>query len=288
MEYLTATTDDGVELALRRVPPSGASRRGVCLCTHAMMARGSYFHARGGGFAAHLAAAGIDTFVLDWRGHGDSTPPAPRRDSWSFDDYVERDLPVAIAAVCEAAAIEPTELCYLGHSLGGLVGLAALGTGAIPRVGSLSLWATSVWLPGPAGSLVRRGSMRAARAVTAALGYMPARALRLGSDDEPHAYVEQLARWALTGQWTSRRGTDYLAGLSAIDVPVFAASGGGDRLCRPEDAWALLRPLARPADLRVVGTRYADAIDADHFTLFTEPRLAPLWDELVGFIGRDR
>jgi hypothetical protein len=35
----------------------------------------------------------------------------------------------------------------------------------------------------------------------------------------------------------------------------------------------------------VVGVAGGDAIDADHFTLFTEPRLAPVWRELAAAIA---
>ncbi len=285
MEALRAITADGVRLALRRFVPEG-ERRGVILCTHAMMARGAYFH-RGAddGFAGHLARRGLEVYVLDWRGHGDSVPPSPRADAWSFDDYVELDLPAALAAVCEQSGAAVGELTYLGHSLGGLVGLAALGTGRVPLPRRLSLWATSVWLPGPGGSYLRRGIMAAYRLSARALGHAPVRALRAGSDDEPRGYVDQLTGWAASGRWTSRTGVDYLAGLPSISCPVWPVVGTGDRLCRPDDAMALAGRLPEARELRVVGRDEGDPLDPDHFALFTRHELAPLWDELVDFIA---
>jgi len=277
---LAAITADGVALALRRFPARGP-RRAVLLCTHAMMANGGYFCR---GFAQHLAARGVDIYVLDWRGHGASRPPSPRRDSWCFDDYVELDLPAAVAAVAADAGVATGELAYLGHSLGGLVGLAGFATGTAPRPRALALWATSVWLPGRHGPWQRRALMAAYDRASRPLGYAPIRALRIGTDDEPRGYVEQLTGWARTGRWTSRIGTDYMAALGALDVPCWAVNGDGDRLSRARDAQVILDALPRARPLRRAGLRRGDALDPDHFTLFTRPALAPLWDELADFL----
>ena len=283
MLELRARTADGVDLALRRFPAQGA-RRGVCLCTHAMMANSSYLRAGAGGFAAHLARRGIETFLLDWRGHGLSRPPDARRGhQWSFDDYVHHDLPAAMDAVCREADIAPGMLTLAGHSLGGLVALAAIGTGVVPSPGRLGLWATSVWLSGPRGPWRRRALMTLYALASRPLGYAPIRRLRLGSDDEPRRYVEQMASWVHSGRWLGRDGVDYLAGLARIRMPVWGAVGAGDRLCGPRDAEVLLHRLPGALPLRHVGVHAGDAEDADHFTLFTRPTMTPLWEEFADF-----
>jgi len=283
VERTGAICADGVRLALTRVPARG-QRRAVLLCTHAMMTSGRYFGAeRPDGFAAILAGAGIDVIVLDWRGHGASRPPEPGQDRWSFDDYVELDLPAALAAAARLAGVAAGEVAVLGHSLGGLVTLAALGAGAV-RIPRLVLAATSLWLPGPRGPWQRRATMRAAGVAGRLLGRAPIRILRLGSDDEPADYVAQLTSWARTGRWTSRNGVDHLAALPQVTVPTWAFSGAGDRLCTPADASVVLARLPGAPPLRVVGRASGDALDADHVQLFTDARLAPVWRELAAFV----
>ena len=274
MGPLGAVTADGVALALRRTPPAG-SGRGAVLLTHAMMVDGRYLAP----VATALAAAGLDAYVLDWRGHGASRPPDPRRDRWTFDDYVTFDLPCALAAVARAAGCARAQVGVLGHSLGGLVTLAALGTGAID-VARVALVATSVWLPGPRGPRARRALMATYQAVADALGYAPIRALRLGTADEPAGYVAQLAGWARTGRWTSAGGADYLAALAHVTATTRAWVGAGDRLCTVADARALTDRIPG-ARLRPVGRAHGDALDPDHFTLCTRPAMAPVWAELA-------
>jgi len=274
----TARTADGVTLGLRRWPAAG-SGRGAALLTHAMMVDGRYL----GRLAAALAAAGVDATVVDWRGHGASRPPDPRRDRVGFDDYVAFDLPCAQAAVASAVGVAPAEVAVVGHSLGGLVALAALGTGVI-QTRRLALIATSVWLPGPTGPRARRWLMATYAAVTGAVGYAPIRALRLGNADESAGYVEDLTGWAATGRWTSRLGIDYLAALPTIAAPTTAWVGTGDRLCRPADAAALTDRIPG-AILRPIGRAHGDLLDPDHFALCTRAELAPRWAELADVLA---
>ncbi|HTR51126.1 MAG TPA: alpha/beta hydrolase [Kofleriaceae bacterium] len=251
-DELAARTADGITLRIDRVRSQGDAR-GAVVCLHAMMTDGRYFGARRpDGFAAALAARGLDVYVADFRGHGRSTPPRAGKDGdWSFDDLVELDLPAIVAAVPPGAAL-------LGHSLGGLVACAALGTGRIPPPRLLALATTSVWLGETAA---RRAIMAAYRGAAQLAGKAPIRALGIGRADEARTYVEQLTGWSRTGRWTSQRGLDYLAALAAIDVPAVAIASGADWMCRPADAARIATRIATCAPLHVVpGT--------NHFNLF--------------------
>ena len=273
MQELEVRTADGVTLRIDRLCTSDAPRAAI-VCLHAMMTDGRYFGARRDpSFAAELAAAGFDVYVPDFRGHGRSQPPRAGSGDWSFDDLVEFDLPAIVETVAETAQRAPGELALLGHSLGGLVAAAALGTNRIPRPRVLVLAATSVWL---GGSRRRRALMTVYRSVTAALGKAPIRALRIGPADEAATYVEQLTGWARSERWISLRGHDYLAALESIDVPTHAFASTGDWMCRPADAERIAGRIPTCGPLRLVGRAHGDPFDPDHFQLVTRPELARL------------
>ena len=280
-DELEARTADGATLRIARLRAEG-SPRGAVVCLHAMLADGRYFGVRRAGSFAHaLAAAGFDALVADFRGHGRSIPPRAGPDDWSFDDLVELDLPAIVGAAARASACAPEELVLLGHSLGGLVATAALGTGRIPSPRLLLLPATSVWLHGPRGPLHRRALMTLLRGAAAALGRAPARTLGAGTADEAAAFVAQLTGWPRAARWTSLGGVDYLAGLAAITAPVLPFVGNGDWQCTPHDAIGFAGRIPTAAPVRIVGRWYGDAIDPDHFQLFTSAALRPLWDDLI-------
>jgi alpha-beta hydrolase superfamily lysophospholipase len=280
-EERVATTVDGVRLALDRVPAAGA-RRGVVVCLHAMMTDGRYFGARrDGGFAGALASAGLDVIVADFRGHGRSRPPTAGPDDWSFDDLVELDLPAILIAAARAARCTTGELTLLGHSLGGLVAVAALGTHRIPPVKRLLLASTAVWLHGPHGPLRRRALMATYRHVTALVGHAPIRALRVGTADEAATYVRQLTGWTRAAQWTSLRGVDYLRAAADVTTPTLPFVGAGDWMCTPVDAARFAGHVGGAGPVRVIGRAHGDALDPDHFELFTRAALRPWWHALA-------
>jgi predicted alpha/beta hydrolase len=260
------------------VRPSG-QRAGVVVCLHAMMTDSRYFAARRpDGFAATLADAGVDVHVADFRGHGASVPPDPRRDDWSFDDLVELDLPAIVTAVAREAGCRIGDITVLGHSLGGLVAAAGLATARIPPPAALVLAATGVWLGPVAGLPWRRRAVIAALAgLTRVVGRAPIRALRVGPCDEPRGYVAQLVGWVRSGRWTSLRGVDYLAHLHSIEVPTVSIASAADWMCTPRDAGELAGRITTARPMRVVGRRHGDAIDPGHFELFTRDELRPLW-----------
>ena len=282
-DELEARTADGVTLRIDRVRARG-ERRGALVCLHAMMTDGRYFGARReGSFADAAAEAGLDVLVADFRGHGRSVPPRAGPDDWSFDDLVELDLPAIVAAAARAVGCAPEDLVLLGHSLGGLVAAAGLGTGRLPPPRALVLASASVWLLGGRGPLHRRALMAAGRRVAAALGRAPTRALRIGTADEAATYVAQLTGWTRAARWMSLRGVDYLAALASIATPVLPIVGARDWMCTPHDAIGFTAQIPGVARPRIVGRGYGDALDPDHFELFTRPALRPVWDELFAF-----
>ncbi len=131
-ERLFATADDGWRIALHRyLPVAGApARRYPVILCHGLAANHFGFDlAPEVSLARRLAALGFDVFALELRGHGDSdaaTLRGPRRWGFSFDDYLLRDLPAAIARVQKVSGAPLVH--WVGHSMGGILLYAYLAT----------------------------------------------------------------------------------------------------------------------------------------------------------------
>src|SRR6202042_3802971 len=116
---------------------------------------------------------------------------------FAYDDFLARDLP-AVHEFARSRLRRKTPVVLVGHSLGGHVGLAAQGTGLVAFDGVVGIGA-NVWLrdlePMRRRWLAKRAALAAIVAVSRRVGRFPARLLRLGSDDETRAYVEDFERF---------------------------------------------------------------------------------------------
>lgn len=280
-EVFKVETEDGVSLALERIPAEGEAL-GAAWLSHGMMAnRRSVDRPRGAGLGSRLAAAGIETYLGDLRGHGDSEPVG----DWGYEDIVRRDLP-AIARFVRARH-PGLPLAGAGHSLAAHALMAALAdpkSGLGPIDAAVSI-AGNPWLRSLERSPIRwarkRATMAAFRALAVAVGRIPARALRYGSDDVSRKFVEESAAWTRTGRFAAQDGTDWLAGLARVETPVLAVFGAGDRLlCHPAAGERFHRLLGRAPDVIVAGKDLV-GFEPGHMELVTDPRARPLWDEIA-------
>ncbi len=277
-------TDDGWPLRADVDEPAGEPV-GVAVLAHAMMARRTSFdRPEGRGVRQRLVASGWRVISFDFRGHGDSGPRASEGARYSYDDLVRHDLP-AVNAFARERDRKKRNVVLVGHSLGGHVGLAAQGTGlvAFDRIVAV---AANLWMPQFEPSTRRRTlrlAILAAVDFTAQrVGRVPARALRIGSDDEASAYFHDLARFARTGRWTSADGaTDYLASLSKVNVPVLQLVSAGDRMaCRPEGGARFLSRCGGPQELLVVDRADDGGPAPGHMGIVTSGGIASAWERI--------
>jgi predicted alpha/beta hydrolase len=281
LETFDVRTADGWSLRADLREPA-AEAHGVAVLAHAMMARRSEFdRPPGQGLAHFLVARGWSVVAFDFRGHGDSTPRAGEGARWGYDDLVSRDLP----AVCEFARSRlrrKRPVILVGHSLGGHVGLAAQGAGVVSFDGIVTI-AANVWLrelePSPPRWLAKRAMMTAIDEVSRRVGRFPARALRIGSDDESQEYFADLARFVRTGSWASRDGAhDYLAGLPSVRVPVVQVVSDGDRLnCVPECGALFAARCSGPRELVRVSRGDDGGPAPDHMGIVTAGNARSAW-----------
>jgi alpha-beta hydrolase superfamily lysophospholipase len=119
---------DGWRVALSRYHPQGAARgHPVVLCHGLASNRFSFDLDEEVSLARFLSGEGFDVYILELRGHGLSDRPRPGTRDWgfSFDDYLERDVPAALEKVREISKREQAH--FVGHSMGGILLYAHLG-----------------------------------------------------------------------------------------------------------------------------------------------------------------
>lgn len=126
-DVVFAITPDARRLPLLRYRPPGAAtrRHPVILCPG--LASNRYSFDLGVGtpsLAVYLAERGFEVFAVELRGegHGDHVSG-----TWNFDDFVERDAPSLVARVLEVTGAPAVH--WVGHSMGGMVLLAAIARG---------------------------------------------------------------------------------------------------------------------------------------------------------------
>ena len=260
---------DGWRIAIARRAPRGEPRvPPVLLCHGLSVNRLSLdFGVPRYSLALALAEAGFDCFAVDLRGHGDSRHGRPR--NWSFDTYLSQDIPAALDEVRSATG--SSQVLWVGHSQGALLGLVAASTFAA-RIAAVVAIAPPTHFHAhdalrkllPYAFLATgRGHRFLARAATPIAGWFhPALAqfawnsrnidariyrqvLANVVEDVPPRVLAQFLDWMRRDRFGSADGlTDYRAGLSGARQPALFVAGAVDLLAPPAavcgafDVWA--------------------------------------------------
>jgi predicted alpha/beta hydrolase len=287
-ESIEIRTRDGQALGAALREPHKRRILGTAVLAHPMFANKSVFERpRKRGLAQAFVEAGWRTLAFDFRGHGESRPRDARDEPWSYDDLVTIDLPAVVDAARSRWPRLPVVL--VGHSLGGHVALASQGAGLV-HADALIPAAANVWQrrlePSRRIWALKLATAIGMDALARRHRYFPARALRLGSDDEAAPYISDLTRFTLTGTWTSKdRKVDYAAGLRSIDVPTLALTSEGDRLyCRVESArrWMLDVP---DAEHHVITAAECGGKAPGHMAIVTGDAARGAWKRALEWLG---
>lgn len=284
-EDIDIRSHDGHRLVARRIEPEGPAR-GLVVAGHAMMVDGRTLWRRDRPcLAASLAAAGLRVIVPDLRGHGRSGPLA----DWTYDDLVADTEAWRNLADLHADGLP---VGWLGHSLFGHVSLAWFGQQPQRAPAAFAALAVNVWSPqfetNRAVWAVQRTVMAAATVVATVAGRMPARAFRMGSNDEAKGFWTDMARFGRDGAWAARDGTDYHAGLRQLGCPTLCLVSDADRLyTRPNEGIAFTAPIPNIEVLRLGNSCQIPALRGivpDHMGLGTDARSQPVWDYVAGWL----
>jgi predicted alpha/beta hydrolase len=295
------STHDGWRLALHRHRPrSEGGGTPVILCGGYGCNRYFLDYDETYSLARHLARLGFDSWVVELRGRGLShaTRVCRRPAAWTFDDLARIDVPAAVEYVARTVG---RRIAWIGHSMGGMVLYAYLGchpegstlvasgitiaspvvfpmtgTGLFASIGRLLLHV-------PLSDTIRQrwvlGAMWHLVGQTGALsiGMNPAnidrqivgRALRRALSNVSRLKLQQLARWAREGEFTSADGAvDYRAALGRVRTPLLVVAGSADHVAPPATVQRALAHLsAGVGSYLEFGRVHGHGIDYGHVDL---------------------
>ncbi len=261
-------------------PQSAAPERGPALLLHGSVENGRVFYSPDGekGLAPYLAHQGFDVFVADLRGRGDSSPPIGRDSPYGQTEAITEDLPALIQAV--NASTGGLSQTWIAHSWGGVLLFSYLArfphlapsVHAVVCFGSKRVIAVRnwevLWKIGVAWNVV-------APLATRLWGYLPARTLGLGSDNETKTSHADCKKWVAGAAWIDPGdGFDY--GKRIVDAklpPTLYLAGQADHcLGHPRDVGAFSREVgADNSELWLLSKRQGFLHDYGHIDMLTHP-----------------
>lgn len=292
-------TADGAELLLHRhAAPAGRP----VLVIHGISSNHHCWDLEEGrSLGTYLADQGLDAWLLDLRGHGDSrfgTDGRRLRTGWTVDDYGLQDLPAAVDYIRRETG-QP-QVALVGHSLGGMVAAIYASThpggddslSALVAVGSpmdfsdpdplltSTLWAAKIY--GPLLPVVP--SPLVARIQGALPGRLTPIDDMLFNDLSPEARtrmydrvvsplvggeLKQFGQILRTGSFTGAHGgVDYSALLGRIETPALVIAGRADRIAPPDRVLAYYEGVgSQEKQFVVAGRAHGFAADYGHLDL---------------------
>ena len=234
-----------------------------------------FFTKKGKGFAPFLAKNGFDVFVCDLLGKGESFPKVDKNFKHSQFEIITRDIPTYIAFVREKTGIEKIHLG--AHSWGGVVAIAYLSRTQDPNIKSMIAFSTK-----------RRIAIKGWRKLigvnlmwdkygtylTKKHGYLPAKKMKMGTENEPAAYYTDANIWVKGKKWISPEdGYNYQQELANMKLPpILYITGRGDKLLgHPDDVKRLLNETGKHQvnKLQIVGKNNGFKHDYDHINILT-------------------
>lgn len=309
--------DDGVKLAVKHFRPPPGARRDLppVVCLPGLGTDSANFDAPAPyGLARRFADAGLDTFTVDLRGTGLSRLPWSSWFGVTFDDFVRQDVPAVIRHVLARTGSDRVSL--VGHSLGGTLAYATLGTPLGKQVSSVVAIAAPLGFDNhfPLTALVQRfgslatvvpglfGGTLGRLAVPLAFrvdvpvlrhwvihdnvdGRVGRRLLYAAAQDVPGGLVRQLADWIANDAIRSvDHAVDYRDSLRGNDTPTLVVEAPLDGLAPPASVRRALALLPR-AEHFVANVASGCAVDHGHIdVVFGRSAPRDVFPRLVGFL----
>lgn len=272
--------------------------------------------------AEYLVALGHHCYIMEWRGHGDSSKP---KENFNFETVATYDYEAAFRYLF--AELKLDSLHCVTHSGGG-VGLTMFliqNPSYIDKINSISMFACQAY-----GAALNRKSyakILAVKLFTRLLGHIPAKKLKLGSCNESYHTMRQWFDWNLKRNFTSsfiKHGAlgeslmdrellenidglsgsdglsnfdgnfdgnylDYRQHMPMITTPIYSISAKGDKIISPARGSQLfLDDFHNPANVfREYSLSNGDVDDYTHSRIMVSRHAATeIWPTVAAWIEK--
>lgn len=246
------------------------------LMIHGSIENGKIFYSSSGkGLAPFLAKNGFDVFVADLRGRGLSKPSISKNSTHGLTEILSVDFQAMIGKIKEIKGDVPQH--WIAHSWGGVLMLAYLARNFKQvKIASMIFFASKrritvlnwkkFWMVNLMWNFI-------AKIIVSFKGYLPAKEMRLGSDNETKKSHRETVTWVESGKWLDWNDkSDYSATLKKISLPptLYLAGSNDKVLGHPTDVKLLMSETGKQNhEFIILGKTYGSLHNYGHIDILT-------------------
>jgi predicted alpha/beta hydrolase len=247
----------------------------VIFMLHGSVENGRIFYSKNGkGLAPFLAKQGCDVFVADLRGRGLSSPPINRDSQYGLTECIRDEIPAFLREIKKIRGTAPQH--WIAHSWGGILllcyyarhtediaisSMIFLGTKRRITIGGVrKFWMINIFYN------------YIFRIVIWLRGYVDAKWLGIGSENETEKSRRQTYDWITHEDWKDEDGLDYAAALRQLKLPplLFIAGENDEVLGHQKDVQQLIEEIdAQEAEFYLAAKSRGNLHDYDHISMLT-------------------
>lgn len=271
--------DEGQTLHLRRIVGDNASGPAV-LFLHGAVENGKIFYTESNkGLAPFLAEHGYICYVADLRGRGQSKPVISKHTKYGQTEAIVEDIPAFINKITELEN-RPAKY-WVAHSWGGVLMNSAFARFPqyIDDVNACVYFGSKRSLYNHHPKKYLQGNLiwyMLAPLLAKKYGFLPAKKLKWGSDDESIKSHFQSMQWAKRKPWMdSDDGFNYTKALSQLTLPpTLHIAGVRDKaLAQPIDIEKFMNESGQGIQtMNIYGRKQGHKFDYDHINMLTHPK----------------
>jgi predicted alpha/beta hydrolase len=215
-------TDNEGKIAVTHIPANGTfnERAAIVMMPGMFSNRRFYLSDKGIGLAAYLSELGFSCWIVERRGLGKAGTDNSATNTL-FNTY-QHDLP-AVQALLEQQRVG--KAFYMGHSFGGVLNGMSVAHGYLKPEGVAGLVNLSSQLT-VGKRLLNKPYSVLIYALTALLGYFPAKTLGMGPENESKQVMRDCCRFV---DWAKgKQQKAYWQGFAQVSCPILGIGSVGD------------------------------------------------------------